>query len=461
VDGGPAMNTVQMIPVDQIDPHPHNPRRDLGDLVEFAASIKAQGIRQNLLLVPKGTGKFGDRYTAVIGHRRLAAAKLAGLTEVPAVVDADLTEAGQVELMLLENIQRTGLSPMEEAEGYQQLLDIGVTAKDIAKKTGRAQSTVTARIQLLKLSPPIRDMVHNHQATLEDAAELLKLEAHPAAMKKAEAALGTGNFKWTLDSARNEIKRAEITDPIVAELTSRGITKVGSDWWTHYNVRDRLDSLEALNTFAADVDLTGWAYSTGGYNGTGYVTMYEPKPGFAETAEEEGETAEEEQERRQRVTDLLARQEAERQEIQAEGEQAWESREAFVVAFSGRKRILAKESLAIVSAVAPLMLLQDDVWIYPARLAEWLGLANDDWEDISELVPVFDKACPSLDRSLCLLVLLHLSTRGARWATAYNDRSLVALYGLLEQLGYPVSDAERSRITPPPAAAAAEEDADA
>lgn len=110
---------IEFVPVDLIDPHPHNPRRDLGDLTELAESIKSQGIRQNLLLVPQHDQRdvsHTGRYTAVIGHRRLAAAQLAQLEDVPCVIDEQLTEAQQIELMLLENIQRNDLSPMEEAE---------------------------------------------------------------------------------------------------------------------------------------------------------------------------------------------------------------------------------------------------------------------------------------------------------------------------------------------------------
>lgn len=140
------MSEITMVPVTQIDPHPHNPRRDLGDLTELARSIKAHGIRQGLLLVPQGEPEYEDagpglglrptwsRYTLVIGHRRHAAAAKAGLAAVPAVIDRDLSEADQIELMLLENIQRSDLSPIEEAEGYQQLLDLDVPVATIARK---------------------------------------------------------------------------------------------------------------------------------------------------------------------------------------------------------------------------------------------------------------------------------------------------------------------------------------
>ena len=92
------MNEIRNIPIDQLHPHPQNPRKDLGDLSELAASIKASGIYQNLTVVP---GTYG--YTVVIGHRRLAAAKLAGLTELPCIVRS-MTEQEQIATMMLENM---------------------------------------------------------------------------------------------------------------------------------------------------------------------------------------------------------------------------------------------------------------------------------------------------------------------------------------------------------------------
>lgn len=114
------VSQVVMLPIDTVVPNPANPRKDVGDVTELAESIKAQGIRQNLLVVPMPAGM----YMLVIGHRRHAAAKLAGLTEVPCVI-AELSEREQHELMLVENIQRSDLTPLEEADGFQGLLDLG------------------------------------------------------------------------------------------------------------------------------------------------------------------------------------------------------------------------------------------------------------------------------------------------------------------------------------------------
>ena len=96
---------IQYIPVERLHPHPDNPRKDLGDLSELAASIKENGIFQNLTVVPDAELHF----TVIIGHRRLAASKLAGLTELPCVI-VNMTPKEQVQTMLLENMQRSDLT---------------------------------------------------------------------------------------------------------------------------------------------------------------------------------------------------------------------------------------------------------------------------------------------------------------------------------------------------------------
>lgn len=108
------------LPVNQLYPHPDNPRKELGDLSELAASIRANGVLQNLTVVPRMvtgeiTGKsWQDGYTVIIGHRRLAAAKEAGLKEVPCVI-ADMTLREQARTMLVENMQRSDLTLYEQA----------------------------------------------------------------------------------------------------------------------------------------------------------------------------------------------------------------------------------------------------------------------------------------------------------------------------------------------------------
>ena len=98
------MKYIDNLRIELLTPHPDNPRKDLGDLTELAASIKENGVLQNLTVVP-----HEDGYRVIIGHRRLEAAKLAGLTEVPCVI-VDMSPKEQVQTMLLENMQRADLT---------------------------------------------------------------------------------------------------------------------------------------------------------------------------------------------------------------------------------------------------------------------------------------------------------------------------------------------------------------
>ena len=135
------------IDVNKIEEHPNNPRKDLGDLAELTESIRQNGIMQNLTVVKNGE----DKYMAVIGHRRLAAAKAAGLKEVPCVV-AEMSEQQQVNIMLVENIQRNGLTVTEQAQGFQMAIDLGNSVDDLAEETGFSKSTIYHRLNIAKLN---------------------------------------------------------------------------------------------------------------------------------------------------------------------------------------------------------------------------------------------------------------------------------------------------------------------
>lgn len=119
------------IDVEKLHEHPDNPRKNVGDVTELADSIRVKGVMQNLTVV---RGQDGG-YTVIIGHRRLAAAKIAGLKVLPCVI-VDMDEREQVSTMLLENMQRVDLTAYEQAQGFQMMMDLGDTVDGIAEKTG-------------------------------------------------------------------------------------------------------------------------------------------------------------------------------------------------------------------------------------------------------------------------------------------------------------------------------------
>lgn len=166
---------IENISIKKLFPHPKNPRRNIGDVSELAESIKKNGVLQNLTVVP---GKTDGTYTVVIGHRRMAAAKAAGLDTVPCVI-ADMTDEEQFHTMLTENMQRSDLTPMEQAQGFQIMFDEwGYDEKKIAETTGFSESTVRHRLNMAKLKIAVIDgyeLKSGFQLSLSDFYALEKV----------------------------------------------------------------------------------------------------------------------------------------------------------------------------------------------------------------------------------------------------------------------------------------------
>lgn len=194
---------IQMMPVGQLRQHPQNPRKDLGDLSELTDSIRENGILQNLTITPwigEVTGEvLEDTYKVIIGHRRLAAAKLAGLTHVPCAV-VEMTPAEQIKTMLMENMQRTDLTPLEQADGFQMMLDLGVSFEEVARDSGFSPSTVRRRLKLRDLDRQQLEERLLQGATLMDLAKLEQIEDLKARNKVLEA-VGSNNFEYELSKA--------------------------------------------------------------------------------------------------------------------------------------------------------------------------------------------------------------------------------------------------------------------
>lgn len=199
-----SIGNIVMIPIDVLHPHPDNPRKDLGDLTELAESIKVNGVLQNLTVVPyysKVHYRVMDGlYTVIIGHRRLAAAKIAGLNKLPCVI-VKLSKEEQLTTMLAENMQRSDLSLYEQAKSFQQLyIDFGKSVEEIAEMSGFSETTVRRRKKLADLDEKKFKKACDRGATLFDFAELDKIE-DPAEKDECLSALGTANFKNTLATA--------------------------------------------------------------------------------------------------------------------------------------------------------------------------------------------------------------------------------------------------------------------
>jgi len=171
------MNEIEMLPVEMLMHHPDNPRKDLGDLEELTASIKANGILQNLTVVRPANWKAddGDIYWVLIGNRRLEAAKAAGLEELPCqIVRMGHTE--QIATMLQENMQRSDLTVYEQAKGIQMMMDLGFDKDQIAERTGFSRSTIERRLAVATLPEKEAKNAVELGYDLLDLVEISKIE---------------------------------------------------------------------------------------------------------------------------------------------------------------------------------------------------------------------------------------------------------------------------------------------
>jgi ParB family chromosome partitioning protein len=207
----PSQNQLVYISIDKLHPHPNNPRKDLGDLTELAESIKAQGVLQNLTVVP-----FEDGYRIIIGHRRHSAAKLAGFTELPCAI-VEMDERTQIGTMLLENIQRSDLTVLEQAHGFQLMLDLGETVAGISQKTGFSEATVRHRVKLNELDKKKLSEASMRGGRIEDYIALEKIKNEKTRNEVLET-IGTGNFNSKLKYAIEEQEKPDRKKAMVAAL---------------------------------------------------------------------------------------------------------------------------------------------------------------------------------------------------------------------------------------------------
>ena len=220
------MSVVNM-PIEYLVPHPQNPRKDLGNLEELTASIKENGIYQNLTVIPINEEAPDEepKYMVVIGHRRLEAAKRAGLQEVPCAIVRGMTETRQLQTMLLENMQRSDLTVYEQAQGFQQLLDFGMDIEDISQQSGFSKSTIRRRLEIAKLDQnKLKEISSTRQLSLKEfdaLARIKNLEARNKAMEK----IGTNDFALAVNLAVEKEKLDANMPVFLADMERLGIKK--------------------------------------------------------------------------------------------------------------------------------------------------------------------------------------------------------------------------------------------
>lgn len=171
------------IEIDKITRNPNQPRKNFDEtaLQELADSIKQNGVLQPILV-----RKVGIKYQIVAGERRYQASKLAGLNEIPAVV-RDIDDKEVFQLALIENLQRSDLSPMEEAKGYRQLIDSqGLTQEGLAKILSKSRSAIANTLRLMDLPTVVQEMIEQGLLTAGHARAILAVPTEEGRVELAQ-----------------------------------------------------------------------------------------------------------------------------------------------------------------------------------------------------------------------------------------------------------------------------------
>ena len=206
-------NQIKLINTSLIDPHPDNPRKNIGDVTDLAASIKTNGLLTPLSVVPNG-----ERYRVIAGHRRLAACKQAGIGFVPCFV-LQLDPLQQLEAMVTENCQREQLTVLEEADAIQGMLDLGATTASVAHRLGRSGDYVRDRAKAASIDNEVRRTRDDFsQLTIGQLVAIARYDGQPDRQKKLAQAAGTSNFDYILRNIERDDRVRQWIESVAATL---------------------------------------------------------------------------------------------------------------------------------------------------------------------------------------------------------------------------------------------------
>ena len=299
--------------VSMLIPHPDNPRKDLGDLSELTESVRKNGILQNLTVVPidkDGNSIDADhayRYMVIIGHRRLSAAKAAGIDYVPCRIVEGMTHEEQILTMLEENMQRSDLTVFDQAQSFQMMLDLGQTVEDIEEKSGFSKTTIYHRLNIAKLDKETLKEKQDDMAFQLSITDLIELEKVKDIEKRNEILAKSRNsseLKYLANQNAQEEAKAAAIEAITKALEEMGLTKLPNGVYGYQC--EKLHVIKFKETQEIDFELEdNAAYYEVGWE---VVTIYAPK----------NETKEVEADPRQQAYEIM---QEKRKEIKLLGDQ--------------------------------------------------------------------------------------------------------------------------------------------
>ncbi len=250
------------LPVERLRPGKYQPRTQMDEasLAELAASIKAQGIMQPILVRAVDATPGAERYEIVAGERRWRAAQLAGLNEVPVLVRS-IPDEQALAMALIENIQRENLNPLEEAQGLQRLIDeFGLTHQQAADAVGRSRPAASNLLRLLQLSPAVQELLMTGKLDMGHARALLPLggaQQVAAAQQIVQKGLSVREAERLAQHLLNPPKKAtpapvdrdllrlqeELSDNIGAAVAIRSNKKGAGKITIEFNDLDQLEGI--------------------------------------------------------------------------------------------------------------------------------------------------------------------------------------------------------------------------
>lgn len=432
-------NEIVMINTECILSHPDNPRKSLGDLTELVSSVKGNGILQNLTVVPRVSEvtkmPIDGQYIAVIGHRRLAAAKLAGLEKVPCVI-SDMDYKTQVSTMLLENMQRNDLTPYEQAQGFQMMLDLGESISGIVEKTGFSESTVRHRIKLTELD---QELLAEKSAKNISITELIKLEEIKDTEEKNELlkAIGTDDFNWKYRQAKNQQERKKKKDDLleIIERVAKPKEEATCDL-TYGMYFDYYYEIETLKERLREIENEELFYDAAEYG----VTIYKEKVIQEETEDEEDKSTEDELNRLRENHDKL-------KEIWAQMMSACDD---FIKGYSEAK--IKNSNAVLIEYAARTYLENREAGYY--EIVEFAGIDKESEKyldadgDIDEDLVTEDLLNTSARKAF--LYGVYTSHKPNEWEVPYGysnhfvkNEQVLQFYDLMKRLGYKLSSEEQ------------------
>lgn len=235
---------IVMLKRSQLHPNPDNPRKDLGELEELKESIREHGIMQNLTVVPMNDDL--EDFYILIGHRRFAASE-GILFELPCVIAEGLTKAEQVSIMLCENMQRSDLTFMEQAHGFQLMMDLGDTVENISQKTGFSESTVKHRLEIAKLKQKSIDAaMENFQPTIGDYIELEKVKDLKKRNEILEEAESSSDIRYSVEAYVDEQNRKKNSKKYLELINSLG-WKESKEYFYSYGSDPKWEEIKELS----------------------------------------------------------------------------------------------------------------------------------------------------------------------------------------------------------------------